>query len=497
MPRNRDIFAYSLPIMLFDPALDCRIKRRATMLALQFPEGFSAHMRDVWLLALSRVPLQRCFMAKSKDSLESLLALPYVELIDGKPYVRLAYFDERAGRRRSKTRCVHSVDDYASALEHVKRQIGAQPADHDPERMTFDELMNEFRKAKPKMKEWYAAPLEEFFGKRKIKSITYGDLKEFRAAREAVPKKGTDEPRKPATVNREMEWLREILLYAVRHEWLAKNSFAKGPATLIPKTEEESRERIPTPEEEARILEWCTDLRSWAARKREAKGITEEQLTRLIGAEAMQRIQADKGIKDSDISKVAQALGEHTDVAGEIARGKRAHLRPILIALRDTGLRKGALLSLTWKVVDLEGGFLDIPKGKANKGRPKIIAMTARLRAELSMLWEKSDKRPESLIFGGIGDFKRAYDSVCTLAGVEDLHVHDWRHGFATDLMEANVEEHLAMKATGHSNVETHLIYRNIDKRLAKVIAESLDRLHAEREKTGSDTVTDGTGFVS
>lgn len=37
-------------------------------------------------------------MAKSKDSLESLLALPYVELIDGKQYVRLMYFDEKAGR---------------------------------------------------------------------------------------------------------------------------------------------------------------------------------------------------------------------------------------------------------------------------------------------------------------------------------------------------------------------------------------------------------------
>jgi integrase len=83
------------------------------------------------------------------------------------------------------------------------------------------------------------------------------------------------------------------------------------------------------------------------------------------------------------------------------------------------------------------------------------------------------------------------------LAGVEDLHAHDWRHGFASDLMEANVEELLAMKATGHNNVETHHIYRNIDKRLAKVIADSLDRLHAKREKADSEAMTDGTGFVS
>ena len=147
--------------------------------------------------------------------------------------------------------------------------------------------------------------------------------------------------------------------------------------------------------------------------------------------------------------------------------------------------------------MDLENGFLEIPKGKANKVRPKVIAMTVRLKAELTALWRNSDKKQESPIFGGIKDFKKAYAAVCRRAEVMDLHAHDWRHGFATDLMEANVEEQLAMKATGHNNVETHHIYRNIDKRLAKVIADSLDKLRAKREKADSEAVTDGTGFVS
>jgi integrase len=338
-------------------------------------------------------------MARSKQS--SLLSLPHVELIDGKTYVRLAYFDERAGKRRSKVRRVHSVDDYSAALDYLKRQVGAQPVDYDPDRMTFEELMQEFKKAKPNAPEWYSKPPEEYFGKRRIKTITYGDLKEFRAAREAVRHKTSEEPRKPATINREMEYLRQILLYAVRHEWLAKSPFHKGPETLIPKTDEESRNRIPSPEEEARILEWCTDLRSWVARKREAKGMTEAQLAELVDADAMERIETGKGIKDSDISKVAQVLGEPPDVAEKIARGKRAHLRPILIALRDTGLRKSALLSLTWAQADLDEGFLQIPKGPRNKKRPPLIAMTDRLRDELSKLWQESDKKPTTKIFGG------------------------------------------------------------------------------------------------
>lgn len=197
-------------------------------------------------------------MARSKQ--DSLFALPYVHPKGGKPYVRLNYFDERAGIWKSKERRVDTIEEAIDAYEDLKRKVGAQPKDYDPDKITFDQLMAEFRKAKPKTKEWYLTPIEEHFGQRRLKTITYGDLKEYRAAREAVAHKVTGEPRKPSTINREMEALREVLLYAVRHDWLAKNPFTKGP-TLIPKSEEESRDRIPSPEEEAAILE-CARI-SW------------------------------------------------------------------------------------------------------------------------------------------------------------------------------------------------------------------------------------------
>ena len=56
-------------------------------------------------------------------------------------------------------------------------------------------------------------------------TITHPDLKRFKAAREAVkkevrdpadPEKKLEVDRKPSTINRELEWLRAVLLYAVR-----------------------------------------------------------------------------------------------------------------------------------------------------------------------------------------------------------------------------------------------------------------------------------------
>jgi integrase len=97
-------------------------------------------------------------------------------------------------------------------------------------------------------------------------------------------------------------------------------------------------------------------------------------------------------------------------------------------------------------------------------------------------------KEPNEKIFGGVRDVKRAYNTACRIAGVSGLHLHDWRHGYATDMMEAGVEERLAMRAAGHTSADTHAIYTNVDERLALQIAERLNQLHRSRQ--GREEVT-------
>jgi integrase len=431
---------------------------------------------------------------KKTSAVDDILALPHTRLIDGQPYVRIV-FKTPDGRQREKTCRVNSVSEAISAIERIRQELGDRgPGAFDGERMTFAELMKEYKKAR-KIPKWYEEPMIERFGQMRIRSITYGDIEQFKEARAKVPNRATGEQRSSATINRELEWLRTILLYAVRHEWLIKNPFNKGPAPLIRKSEEEARERIPTPEEEARILEYCMNFKSWVEKKRESKGFAREQLAELTGDDALRRLEAGEDVKNAEITKIAEAMGESPKKALAIARGRREHLHAILIAARDTGLRKAALLSLAWSNVDFSvdgedmvvGNFLRVPKGNRYKKRPKVIALTARLKCELQGLWERSTKNSEAKIFGGILDVKRSYNKACSLAGVEDLHFHDWRHGFATDMMEAGVEERVAMRATGHTNAETHAIYTNVDERIALHIAERLNALHSSREQ-GSKT---------
>jgi len=374
---------------------------------------------------------------KKTSQIDDILALPNTKLIKGKPYVIVTQRQPN-GKQKDKTRRVHSVDEAIRAIAELKAEFEDRgPSAVDGDRMTFLQLVTEYEKHKKKIPKWYAEPMKEYFGQKKIRLITYGDIQQFKLAREAVKRKVRDPAdrtkkieidRKASSVNRELEWLRTVLLFAHRYEWILRNPFTRGAVPLIRKSQEESRVRIPSPDEEAAILAQCVD--------------------------------------------------------------RRAHLRPILIAAKDTGLRKSALLSLQWSAVTFKfendtwtiGDFLRIPSGNRYKKRPKVMGITARLKVELEALWKESKKDPNAPIFGGIKDPKKAYATACEAAGVKDLHFHDWRHGYATDMAEAGVEERIAMMATGHTSAETHAIYTNLDERLAKMVAERLDELHRSRQ---------------
>lgn len=161
----------------------------------------------------------------------------------------------------------------------------------------------------------------------------------------------------------------------------------------------------------------------------------------------------------------------------------REHLRALILAARDTGLRRSALLELTWGAIDWDLRMMRVPPARSRqKARPGVIGLTARLAAELRARWEAADRPVLAVkIFGGIAGFKRSWRTACRLAGVTGLRFHDLRHGFATDLLEAGVNERLAMKLTGHSSEDIHAIYTNLDARLAATVAAALDGLHVAR----------------
>src|SRR5437868_10228837 len=132
--------------------------------------------------------------------------------------------------------------------------------------------------------------LREYFGKSKVRLITYGDLKRFKAERlKTKTKRGAQ--RSITTMNRELQLLRRLLNVAYSNGWIKRNPFSMGDALITP-GDEKKRERILTRDEEERLLAACTD--------------------------------------------------------------KRAHLKGIIICALDTGMRRGEMLKLVTSDVDLD-----------------------------------------------------------------------------------------------------------------------------------------------
>lgn len=364
---------------------------------------------------------------------------PYTVIRDGKMYVRLRY--RAGGKWKAKERQVANAREAVTALSEMKAELSQHGVDaYDAERMTFDQALAEFRRAKPDLPEYVLAPMDYFLGRR-IRSIGYADLVLFAQKRKEVPNKswvehearkarlaGTrakikekhvERQRKPATIHRELEVVRQLMLFALRHGWILRNPFAAGPP-LIVKSQESRRDRIPTAEEEARLLAAC----------------------------------------------------DHP---------LRRHVAIYIIATRDTGLRFSALRSLTWGHVDWDKNMMRVPEGNRHKKRPRLLGLTARLREALLAYHADTTPVATTPLLPPVASIKRSWQTACRLAQVEELRLNDLRHGYATDLMEAGLPQHYAMKLAGHATADIHDIYTNIDERMAREAAAALSRLHEAR----------------
>src|SRR5262245_22283184 len=95
--------------------------------------------------------------------------------IDGKLYVRV-YYRAADGKWKSKTKRVSSQREGLKLIAKLKAELNdAGSAAFDGDKMLFDELLAEYKRAHPDKSPWYLDPIGEFFKGRRIRTITYAD----------------------------------------------------------------------------------------------------------------------------------------------------------------------------------------------------------------------------------------------------------------------------------------------------------------------------------
>jgi integrase len=142
------------------------------------------------------------------------------------------------------------------------------------------------------------------------------------------------------------------------------------------------------------------------------------------------------------------------DQADRLTGGYAEHARPIAVTLRWQGMRIGEALRIDWVDVDWKLSTIFIAKSK--NGEARTVTMHRETRKALHRLWVVQGSPKEGRVFlthrgkpyhdardykfPSGSPIKKAHATACRRAGIEDFHVHDWRHHWACRCVMSGID---------------------------------------------------------
>ena len=304
-------------------------------------------------------------------------------------------------------------------------------------------------------------PLIERFGDRRIAEIRTADIEDFVADLKKPRTVNGLDGRKlmPASINRTLGLLRHMLNWAVGREYLDRTPFRRGTEVLVRLEREDNRRR---------------------------RRVSEQEEAALLAVAS-------------------------------------PHLRSMIIAALDTGMRRGEMLALRFDDVDWKRRLI-VLRGETTKSRrTRVVPIgTSRLLAVLQWLRLDSTgglKSDDAAIFSNeVGEplktFKKAWlVAVLKAHGIDphwrkgaykdltsecqqrfreiNLHWHDLRHEYASRLVERGVPLAQVRDLLGHASILTTERYDNQKLEALQAAAERLE------EGKKFDTTNDDADRVS
>lgn len=134
-------------------------------------------------------------------------------------------------------------------------------------------------------------------------------------------------------------------------------------------------------------------------------------------------------------------------------------LHVLITVAIDTGLRRRALLSLTWGMVDFEG-WLILPGEILKSGRALRLPLTDRALSALRKI-----RQLQGPVFPfSTSTLSRQWARALKRAGLPHMKFHSLRKTFVTRLRQRGVPVEITMRLSDHSDAQTMLhVYREID----------------------------------
>jgi integrase len=141
-------------------------------------------------------------------------------------------------------------------------------------------------------------------------------------------------------------------------------------------------------------------------------------------------------------------------------------LRALLTTAYSFAFRKGELLSMRVKQVDLSTGTIRLEAGTTKNNEGRTIKMTREVATLLTAC--VIGKKPDDFVFTRdngkpVEGFRKIWKTVCTHAGVPGLLFHDLRRSGVRNLRRLGVQESVAMRISGHKTRSVFERYNIVD----------------------------------
>lgn len=165
----------------------------------------------------------------------------------------------------------------------------------------------------------------------------------------------------------------------------------------------------------------------------------------------------ERRLEDGDAARLADGLSSKS----------AWYLRPLIALAIETGMRRGELLSIRWKDVDVTAPTIRILKTK--NGHPRTIPLTPKAVEILSSL-ERRDDRVFPVSPNAV---RLAWERLRRRAGLQDLRLHDLRHEAVSRFFEYGLTVPEVALISGHRDPRmlsryTHLRPEKVAEKLAK-----------------------------
>jgi excisionase family DNA binding protein len=165
------------------------------------------------------------------------------------------------------------------------------------------------------------------------------------------------------------------------------------------------------------------------------------------------------------------------------------YLKPILIMALHTGMRRGEILNLRWRQVDL--GRRNIKVENTKSGKNRLIPINDLLFQELLKVKGLNGKSehvfPNPKTGRPFTEAKKSFKGACKRAAIDGLRFHDLRHTFATRLIESGTDLITVRDLLGHHSVKVTQRYTHSNQDLKKAAVELLAKRSLRKAENHED----------